>query len=190
MDRKLLPYAGIVFFMAIGYSAVLSFVVLFAQEIQAANAGLFFLVNAAGVILSRPCAGKVMDRRGPVGIMWAGLAAFFAAFICLFFSYGTGMLLLAAFLLGIGFGILYSLCFVLAVNAVAVTQRGMANGAILTAFDLGFAVGAMALGEVSMYTGLHGMYLLCAAVAVIPMVIFYRCPARAARAAAREGAIS
>ncbi len=190
MDRKLLPYAGIVFFMAIGYSAVLSFVVLFAQEIQAANAGLFFLVNAAGVILSRPYAGKIMDRRGPAGIMWAGLAAFFAAFICLFFSYGTGMLLLAAFLLGIGFGILYSLCFVLAVNAVAVTQRGMANGAILTAFDLGFAVGAMALGEISMYTGLHGMYLLCAAVAVIPMVIFYRCPARAARAAAREGAIS
>ena len=190
MDRKLLPYAGIVFFMAIGYSAVLSFVVLFAQEIQAANAGLFFLVNAAGVILSRPYAGKVMDRRGPGGIMWAGLAAFFAAFICLFFSYGTGMLLLAAFLLGIGFGILYSLCFVLAVNAVAVTQRGMANGAILTAFDLGFAVGAMALGEISMYTGLHGMYLLCAAVAVLPMVIFYRCPVRAARAAVREGAIS
>ena len=49
----------------------------------------------------------------------------------------------------------------------------MANGTILMAFDLGFAVGSMALGAVSMVTGLRFMYLACAVVTLIPMGIFY-----------------
>ena len=172
-EKKVLPYAGIVFFMAIGYSAILSFIVLFSQEINIENASAFFLVNAIGVILSRPYAGKVMDKKGPVGIMYVGFAAFMMTFICLYFAQGWRLFLLAAFLLGIGFGILYSLCFVMSINAVDITRRGMANGTILMAFDLGFAVGSMALGAVSMVTGLRIMYLGCAVVTLIPMGIFY-----------------
>lgn len=172
-EKKVLPYAGIVFFMAVGYSAILSFIVLFAQEINIENASAFFLTNAVGVIVSRPYAGKVMDKKGPVGIMCVGFAAFMMTFICLYFTQGWLLFLLAAFLLGIGFGILYSLCFVMSINAVDITRRGMANGTILMAFDLGFAVGAMALGAVSMVTGLRFMYLACAVVTLIPMGIFY-----------------
>ncbi len=173
LEKRVMAYAAIVFFMSIGYSAVLSFIVLFSQEIQIENAGVFFLANAVGVIISRPYAGKVMDKRGPVGIMCFGFAAFLSTFLCLYFAQGMVLFLLAAFLLGIGFGILYSLCFVLAINAVEVQRRGMANGTILTAFDLGFAVGSMVLGEVSMVLGLRFMYLLCAGIALIPFAIFY-----------------
>lgn len=182
IEKKVLPYAGIVFFMAIGYSAILSFIVLFAQEIQVANAGLFFLVNAVGVILSRPYAGHVMDQRGPVGIMCIGFITLFATFICLYLAQGFYLFVLAALLLGIGFGILYLLCFVLAINAVDITRRGMANGTILTAFDLGFAAGAMICGELSLSLGLHTMYLLCAVVAVLGFGIFYRNDMRGSRA--------
>jgi len=83
------------------------------------------------------------------------------------------MFLFAAFLLGTGFGILYSLCFVLSINAVDMSRRGTANGTILMAFDLGFAVGSMGLGAVSMVTGLRLMYLICAVIALIPWGIFY-----------------
>ena len=114
-----------------------------------------------------------MDQKGPVGIMCFGFAAFFMTFICLYFTQGIVMFLLSAFLLGIGFGILYSLCFVLSINVVDVSRRGMANGTILTAFDLGFAVGSMGLGALSMVTGLRSMYLLCAGIVWIPMGIFY-----------------
>jgi predicted MFS family arabinose efflux permease len=172
-EKKVLPYAGIVFFMAIGYSAILSFIVLFSQEINIGNASVFFLANAVGVILSRPYAGKIMDQKGPVGIMCFGFFAFFMTFICLYFTQGMVMFLISAFLLGTGFGILYSLCFVMSINAVDVTRRGMANGTILTAFDLGFAVGSMGLGAVSMMTGLRSMYLICAVIVLIPLGIFY-----------------
>ncbi len=172
-EKKVIPYASIVFFMAIGYSAILSFIVLFAQEINIGDASLFFLANAAGVILIRPYAGKFMDKRGPVGIMCFGFLAFLMTFICLYFTQGIFMFLFAAFLLGIGFGILYSLCFVLSINAVEMSRRGMANGTILMAFDLGFAVGSMGLGAVSMVTGLRLMYLVCAIIALIPWGIFY-----------------
>nr|WP_296730560.1 MFS transporter [Anaerovibrio sp.] len=173
LERKILPYATIVFFMAVGYSAILSFIVLFSQELGIENASIFFFVNAIAVIISRPCAGKMADKHGPAGTMCIGFATFFLTFICLYFAQGLEMLIGAALLMGIGFGILYSLCFVLSINAVAPARRGMANGTILTAFDIGFSVGSMGLGAVSMMMGLRSMYLLCAGIVMIPWVIYY-----------------
>lgn len=173
LEKRVLAYGAIVFFMAIGYGTVLSFIVLFAQEIQLDNPAIFFLVNAAGVIVSRPYAGRIMDKKGPVGIMCAGFAAFLACFLCLYLAQGWIMFVLAALLLGIGFGILYSLCFALAINVVEKHRRGMANGTILTAFDLGFAVGSMLLGQVSLYLGLRLMYLSCVIPAVLAFLVFY-----------------
>ena len=71
LERKILPYAIIVFFMAVGYSAILSFIVLFSQELGIENASIFFFVNAIAVIISRPCAGKMqtsMARLAPCAL--------------------------------------------------------------------------------------------------------------------------
>ena len=173
LEKRVLAYGGIVFFMAMGYGAVLSFIVLFAKELQLDNPAVFFLANAAGVIVSRPYAGRVLDRKGPVGIMCLGFASFAAAFLCLYAADGLGVFVLAALLLGIGFGILYSLCFALSINAVEKWRRGMANGTILMAFDLGFAVGSMLLGQAALYLGLRLMYLSCILPALLAFLLFY-----------------
>lgn len=174
IERSVFAYAGIVFFMAFNYSAVLSFVVLFAQELQLENASLFFLANAIGVIVSRPYAGKMLDKKGPVAIMCIGFIAFFSTFLCLFITKDTFIFLIAALLLGIGFGILYSLSFALSINSVDASRRGSVTGTLLTAFDLGFALGALLLGHLSGMIGLRSMYLYCAVLTLLPFVIFYR----------------
>ncbi|WP_346355634.1 MFS transporter [Azotosporobacter soli] len=174
LEKSVLAYAAIVFFMAFNYSAVLSFIVLFAQELQIENASLFFLANAVGVIASRPYAGKMLDRQGPILIMCIGFASFFATFVCLFFTQELCFFLLAALLLGIGFGILYSLAFALSINQVDASRRGSVNGTLLTAFDLGFALGALLLGQLSALIGLRAMYLCCALLTVLPFAVFYK----------------
>jgi len=173
IEKKVLSYAGIVFFMAIVYSAILSFIVLFAKEIGVENSGIFFLANAVTVIISRPYSGKKLDQKGPVGIMCIGFGALFATYLCLFLANGYFLFILAALLLGVGFGIIYSLSFALAIGQVDITRRGMVNGSLLTAFDLGFALGAAVLGQVSTYTGLRLMYLISGLIVVIPFGIFY-----------------
>ncbi|WP_425057933.1 Staphylopine export protein [Sporomusa carbonis] len=173
IKKKVLSDAVILFFVAIVYSAVLSFIVLFAQEINVENSGLFFLANAVTVIISRPYAGRIMDQKGPVEIMCVGFCTLCATFICLFFANGYILFLAAALLLGVGFGIIFSLSFTLAINKVDISRRGMVNGTMLTAFDLGFALGSALLGLVSTYTGLRLMYLISGALVIIPFAIFY-----------------
>lgn len=172
-EPKVLSYAGIIFFMSIVYSAILSFIVLYAKEIHVDNSGMFFLANAVTVMISRPYAGKVLDKNGPVGAMCVGFAALFATFICLYWAEGYVLFIAAALFLGIGFGVIYSLSMALALNQVDMSRRGVVNGTILTAFDLGFALGAALLGQLSTYTGLKLMYLISGGIVVIPFLIFY-----------------
>lgn len=173
LAKEVLAYGWIIFFMAVVYSAILSFIVLYAKEIHVENSGNFFLANAVTVIISRPYAGRMLDKNGPVGVMSLGFCSLFATFICLFFANGYPLYLLAALLLGIGFGIIYSLSMALAINQVDMSRRGIVTGTILTAFDMGFALGAAVMGQVSIYVGLKLMYLLCGAVVLIPFGIFY-----------------
>lgn len=174
IEKSILAYAGIVFFIAFNYSSVLSFIVLFAQELSLENSSLFFLANAVGVIVSRPYSGKILDKKGPLTIMCFGFAAFLTAFVCLFFTHNDLLFLTAALLLGIGFGIIYSLAFALSINKVDASRRGSVNGTLLTAFDLGFALGALLLGQLSGQIGLRSIYLLCSFLTLLPFAIFYR----------------
>ena len=116
----------------------------------------------------------MLDKQGPVLIMCIGFASFCATFFCLFFTQTLRLFLFAALLLGIGFGILYSLAFALSINQVDASRRGSVNGTLLTAFDLGFALGALLLGQLSSLIGLRSMYLCCALLTVLPFVIFYQ----------------
>ncbi|SMC35146.1 MFS transporter [Sporomusa malonica] len=155
------------------YSGILSFIVLFAKEISIENSEVYFLANALTLIVSRPYAGRILDKKGPVDIMCIGFLTLFAAFICLFFAEGYILFILSALFLGIGFGIIHSTAITLAINKVDASRRGVVNGTILTAFDLGFGIGSMLLGVLANYAGLKIMYLASGFMVLIPFSIFY-----------------
>lgn len=173
IETKVLSYGLIVFFLSMLYSGILSFIVLFGREISLENPGVYFLANALTVIVSRPYAGKILDRKGPVGIMCIGFLTLFATFLCLFFARGYVLFILSALFLGIGFGIIHSSSIALAINKVDASRRGAVNGTILTAFDLGFGMGSLLLGVLSKYAGLRMMYLTSGLMVLIPFGIFY-----------------
>jgi len=173
LEKRVLSYAFIVFFLSFIYSGILSFIVLFAKEISVENTEVYFLANALTLFISRPYAGKILDKKGPVKIMCIGFLAFFATFICLFFAQNYVLFILSALLLGIGFGIIHSTAITLAINKVDASRRGVVNGTILTAFDLGFGIGSILLGILSNYAGLKCMYLASGVMVLIPFGIFY-----------------
>lgn len=173
IETKVSSYGWIVFFLSLIYSGILSFIVLFAKEINITNAGLYFLANALTVVVSRPYAGKLLDKEGPVRVMCIGFLTLFATFVCLYFAQDYLLFILSALLLGVGFGIIHSTSIVLALNQVEPSRRGVANATILTAFDLGFGVGSIILGVLSNYVGLKMMYLLSGFMVIVPFGIFY-----------------
>lgn len=172
-ETRVLLYAVITFFIAILYSSIISFVTLLGKELAIANPGSYFLAYASTLILSRPYAGKALDSSGPKTIMAIGFAALALSFLLLFFASSYVGFILSGLCLGIGFGIVQPTTLALAINRVEPLRRGAANGTIFTAFDLGVGLGSILLGLLSEYAGLATMYLVCALLVIIPLVLFY-----------------
>lgn len=172
-ETRVLLYAVITFFIAILYSSIISFVTLLGKELAIANPGSYFLAYASTLILSRPYAGKALDSSGPKMIMAIGFAALALSFLLLFFASSYVGFILSGLCLGIGFGIVQPTTLALAINRVEPLRRGAANGTIFTAFDLGVGLGSILLGLLSEYAGLAAMYLVCALLVIIPLVLFF-----------------
>jgi len=173
LEPKVFSLSLILFFIALVYGGVVSFITLYGQELGVKNAGTYFLVYALTLLVVRPYAGRQFDRSGPGLIMAAGFLAVSLAFVLLFLARGNLLFIMSAVSMGIGFGIVHPTILAMAINRVAPYRRGAANGTIFSAFDLGIGLGAILLGMLSKKVGLPYMYLSCCFIALIPLVMFY-----------------
>lgn len=172
-EPRVLSFAAITFFIAVLYGGILSFIVLFGKEINIENPGGYFLAYACTLILSRPYAGKIFDQQGPKKIMVIGFIALLLSFLLLFLATDYLLFMMSAVFFGIGFGIVQPTVLTMAINKVNIASRGVANGTILTAFDLGVGSGSILLGMLAKPLGLPMMYLVSCLIVLIPLVIFY-----------------
>lgn len=173
LEPRVYSLSVVLFFVNLTYGGIVSFITLYAKELNIANAGIFFMVYGVSLLFVRPYAGKVFDKRGPNQIMFIGFLALAISFLVLFLAKGYLMFILSAIILGIGFGIVQPTLQAMAINRVEPFRRGAANGTIFTALDLGIGIGSISLGLVSNTLGLSYMYLICAFVVIIPMLVFF-----------------
>lgn len=173
VEPKVFSVSGIMFFIAVVYGGIISFITLLGKEIGIANSGSYFLIYALVLLFIRPYAGNAFDKKGPLKIMPLGFAAIALSFVLLFLARGTLLFALSAIAMGIGFGIVQPTAMAMAINSVAPLRRGAANGTILSAFDLGIAVGSFLLGVLAKKVGLFYMYLSCSFIVIIPFLLFY-----------------
>jgi len=144
--------------LGLTYGGIVTFITLFGKEVGISNVGWFFLANAAMVMIVRPMAGKLFDRRGPVWILLPG--AFFTVAGLLLLSYSTNVpsLVLASLFYGVGFGAIQPTLQAWTISRVAANRRGAATGTFFSGFDLGIGAGAMALGVVAKAMSYAAMY--------------------------------
>ena len=163
-----LPISWLAFLIYIGYSSILAFLTPYAKELALADtASFFFVVYSAAMLVTRPGAGRIFDRRGPDFVMYPAILALALGIGLLALCGGSLLMLLAGGLIGAGIGVLQSCGLTIAVQATPPEHVGLANSTYYIFMDVAVGFGPAALGLLQPLTGYRGMYagmaLLCLA---------------------------
>lgn len=172
IEKKALPVSLNIFFITIPYGGILSFIALYGRSIDIESSGMFFLLLALGIAVSRIVSGKSFDRVGPKKISLLGLALLVVGLFILALNKNVIGYHTAALILGFGFGILMATFQAIANHNVAAEKRGAANSTYLTFFDLGIGVGMLLVGYLIQILDYSGAFILCAAIEFLALFVF------------------
>src|SRR5699024_6540451 len=77
LERSSIPIASVMLVIGITYSSILSFISTYAETIHLVQAGTFyFVVYAIVVLLTRPITGKVLDKFGGNAVIYPAIIIF------------------------------------------------------------------------------------------------------------------
>lgn len=173
-ETRALPISIVIFIMAFGYSGILSFITSYAQEINLIQAGsLYFTVYGIVVLLSRPFTGPLLDRKGANIIMYPAMISFVIGMLIISQASHTWIFLIAAMLLGFGYGNIQSITQALAIQVTPPHRMGLANSTYFIFLDLGLGIGPFLLGYIIPVIGYRGMYVALAAVIAFGILAYH-----------------
>ncbi|MCX8033311.1 MAG: MFS transporter [Thermoleophilia bacterium] len=156
------------------YSSISSFLALYAERINVTTAAkAFFIVYAAVVFLTRPSAGRRFDTRGENSVMYVSIAVFALGLTVLALANHGAVLLLAAAVLGLGFGTVQSCGRALIIKVTPLHRMGQANSTFYIFGDTGLGVGPLICGLLIPLTGYRGMYGVMAGLAVVSLALYH-----------------
>lgn len=156
----------------ISYGGMLSFISIYAHEIGINNPGLFFLVYAVGITLSRLFAGRLFDRHGPLWIAVIGLSTLSIGFPILALVKSYEGFFISSFILGFGSGIIMPTFQAMVNNLAGPQHRGAANSTLFTALDLGIGLGMIIMGLSSEAIGLANSFIACGVINLGALALF------------------
>lgn len=174
IDLKTIPIAIIIFVSAFSFSSILSYLNLYAVEIDlVSTASFFFMMYTATVLISRPFTGRIVDKSGPNIIIYPAFILFGLGMTLLSFSGSSMMLLLAGVLVGLGFGNISSISQTVAISQATPQRVGLATATFMIFMDLGNGIGPSVLGLIIPVTGYRGMYQILAVVVFVSLILYY-----------------
>lgn len=186
LDRFILlkgiPAGFNMFFLAIPYGVMTSFVPNYAEELSIeGRPASFYLYLALGIALSRIFSGKLVDRGKMLWVIKVGIAAGGAAFLLLGSlpywgipqAYLSKALYLSALLIGIGYGTLFPAMNSLFVALAPNNKRGTATSTYLTTWDLGIGAGLLGGGFLSGLTSFSTTFVVGGLLVVFSWLLFY-----------------
>lgn len=174
IDREVLPMGTVVLFMGIAYSAILSFLNLYAIEINLVTAAsMFFLVYSAAILLTRPVTGKILDRFGANVIQYPAFIIMAAGFFVMGQATVGIVLLSAGFLIGLGFGNFQSVAQAVCVNIAKKENVGLATSTFFIMLEIGLGFGPFFLGMLVPSVGYSGLYQLLVISIFTAMLIYH-----------------
>ncbi|WP_404452208.1 MFS transporter [Virgibacillus necropolis] len=173
IEMKALPVALISSLVSLAYASIISFISVYSNSIGlATTASYFFLVFAIVMLVSRPSLGKAFDTRGPKFVILPCLFIFAIGLVLLSFTSTPWMLLVSAGLIGLGYGSLLPSFQSMAIQAAPRSRSGHATATFFMLYDSGIAVGSFVWGVVVAAFGFQQLYILCALLVLVVMVIF------------------
>ena len=172
IEKKALPVSLNVFLVSIPYGGIISFIALYGRSIGIDSSGLFFLLIAIGITISRVISGKSFDRFGPKRICILGLVLLIAGLFMLALNQSYFGYHLSALILGLGFGIIMATFQAIANHKIKADKRGAANSTYLTFFDSGIGFGMLLVGYLIQVMNYSGAFILCGIIEVLALIVF------------------
>ena len=167
-EAKAIPISAISVFVGICYASIVSFIDPFARQADLTSAGsLFFVVYAAFLLLSRPIAGRLFDRKGENSVMYPCFVLFAAGLAVIGSAERSAVLLLAAAFVGCGFGTFLSSAQTIAVKVSLPHRTGVATSTFYSFLEGGMGFGPFFLGLLVPMIGYRGLYRCMAAVVLV-----------------------
>ena len=172
IEKRALPVSLNVFLVSIPYGGIISFIALYGRSIGIDSSGLFFLLIAIGITISRVISGKSFDRFGPKRICILGLVLLIAGLFMLALNQSYFGYHLSALILGFGFGIIMATFQAIANHKIKADKRGAANSTYLTFFDSGIGFGMLLVGYLIQVMNYSGAFILCGIIEVLALIVF------------------
>lgn len=166
-DSSAVRYAFLVGLGSVSLGAIDVLLPLYAGTVGLANAGVFFTVMAAAIILARSLAGRLSASTptilsGSFTCQAAGLLLVsFVPRLLVIRGLPLG-LLAGAGLFGLGFALVFPVLQDAAVRTAAADRRGSATATVLVGMDLGIGLGAIGAGVLAEVTGFTAVYATAA----------------------------
>jgi MFS family permease len=173
-ETKAIPISIIAGLLYCCYSSVLTFLTVYAKEINLSEiAAFFFMVLSAATLLSRPFSGRLLDLKGENIVMYPAILLFFSGMVLLSQTHNWYILLAAAVVMGLGLGSVMSTGQTIALKLAPSHHNGLATSTYLVAVDAGVAIGPYIFGLFVPITGYNGVYLITAGLAIIILALYY-----------------
>jgi MFS family permease len=174
IEMRALPIAFVALVIGFAYSGVMSFMTFYAKELNLVTAGsYFFIVYAIVILATRPFTGKLLDSRGANIIIYPCLVLFAIGMYAFSSATSTGVFLIAAAFIGIGYGNFNSVAQAIAIKVTPNERLGLATSTYFILYDLGLGIGPYFLGFFVPTMGYSAIFLAMVAVIFISIVLYY-----------------
>lgn len=174
IDPSALPIATVVFLAGGAYSGILTFINSYGAARGASeSAGVFFLVYAVVVLVSRLFVGRIQDARGDNIVMYPTIASFALGMGFLAFTPGLWGFVAGGVFVGFGFGAMMPCAQAIAVSEAPSARVGYATATFYLLLDIGTGLGPIALGLIAGAFGFQTMYALLTGLVAFMALIYY-----------------
>jgi predicted MFS family arabinose efflux permease len=160
---------------AFSYGVLATYIAIYGQEELGitGGTGLFFMLLAIGLILSRLVGGRKLrqgkvTQNASIGIAVSLIGYFIFAAVHNYWGYYG-----AALIIGLGNGHMFPAFQTMFINLAPNSQRGTANSTLLVSWDIGIGLGILVGGIVSEHIGYHAAFWTAWGVNLLGVSIFY-----------------
>lgn len=169
---KIIIPSIVLFIAAVAESTILAFAALYGIELGFSNIGLFFTINAMGILASRLFINQIVNKLGTNVVVASGVLIFAASIFGMSVSKTFIMLIIMGFLCGVMVGSLLPIVNLLILDSVSKSSRGMANAIYYALIDGGYGIGSIMWGKVVVACGYRWIYACSSIALVVAFLIF------------------
>lgn len=169
---KIIIPSIVLFIAAVAESTILAFAALYGIELGFSNIGLFFTINAMGILASRLFINQIVNKLGTNVVVASGVLIFAASIFGMSVSKTFIMLIIMGFLCGVMVGSLLPIVNLLILESVSKSSRGMANAIYYALIDGGYGIGSIMWGKVVVAYGYRWIYACSSIALVVAFLIF------------------